>query len=193
MTREWGLVVLSCAIMVLAGSIVFSAVLKAPFNVGSIGQWASAIATVTAVWVALRNTAVTLARTEERDREKARAADKVLFHSLVSLSEQMLAATRHLDKALGAKPMTPAQAKRWIRITGVEGLMKTLDRLPVHQFPHGVYVDAFRNIRTVGTSLETTFQEIIDGVAPASPNVKKELKLAKDTHVVLKNAAASMK
>lgn len=178
MPREWGRFWIAFAIMVLAGAIVFGAILKQPFNVGSIGQWASAVGTTVAVWVALANTRRTLRDTERRERDKQLAADRAFVGAVVSLSENISDMIETLATEIGDEDVSPQLAQACLDATNLEGLIAAVDRLPLHQSPNVFYIRRVDSIRTAAHNTTRVIGHLISSGENGPVNLTLEKDLA---------------
>lgn len=183
MPKEWGLVALSCSIMVLAGSIVAAGFLGSGFNVGPVGQWASAIATILAVWVAVSNTQRTLDATAAREEEKQMRADHSFVGALATLTGGIFDSIYVLHDKVQGTQLTPAQARRYANAVHLEGLTASIDRLPLHQSPDEFYVDRTDSIRTAAFNVHKILESIAAEDEGEKFDIEKEYELIRSAYI----------
>lgn len=181
MTKEWGLVALSCAIMVLAGAIVAAGFFGDGFSVGSVGQWASAVATLTAVWVALRNTARTIETAEMREKEKERVARESYILAVATLARELRLTAHIVAEKTGGVSLKPAAAMRIQRGMQLDGLVAALDRLPLHTSPHPIFVATVSSLRTAAFNVARMFDDIATSTEGGELKFDAEFKLIEST------------
>lgn len=193
MPREWGRFWIAFAIMILAGAVVFSTVLKAPINVGSIGQWASALGTTSAVWVALRNTRRTLKDAAERDAAKQKLADRSYIAAICALSNQIDHAVRQMHAKAITVATTPAAASSMLHRTNIKGLVSALDRVPLHQAPDVFWIAVYDNVRTSGHNFAEKLETVVTSGKTDHINFVHEVKLLRDTITEIKDHLSANK
>ena len=190
MSREWGLFWLAMAIMVLSGSIIATGFLGKGFNVGSVGQWASAIGTVTAVWVALRNTHLSLSVAEERENLRQKKADHAFISTVTVLTSQIDQAMTLLHDSKNGQVISPVFARDIVARTNMKGAIAALDRLPLHLAPETFYIGTYDNVRACTMHVIEKLEAISKGSKGGVLDISQEFKGLKATVRILKDKLA---
>lgn len=181
MTKDWSLFWVAMAVMALAGAVVTNVLWGRPMEMGALGQWASAFASLAAVAVALWNTKQTLKIADEREVRKQAASDMVYLHAVQTLTQTVLYSLQQADEMM-TPGLTVADAREAIQITNLEGLMGAIDRVPIHTAPARMPIVSLIGARTATLNATHKIATWISDTAMPIPDLNAEVDLAQDVY-----------
>lgn len=147
MTDPWAKFWIAISLMVLSGFLMANLVIGSPIEVGALAQWVAAGATVFAIAVALKNTQATLDNADRREASKQQIADKVYITAVISLAVQVSTAIDILKEHVGGAPKSKEILSQMLRLSHIDGLVGSIDRMPLHTVPDPILVGILTNIR----------------------------------------------
>ena len=177
MTDPWAKFWIAISLMVLAGALIANIAIGSPLEIGALAQWASAVATTVAVWVALRNKTVTLSEGSRREAVREQQQQRAFVASIVGLADQAILVTGELNKYLGKKPRSVSDIARLAKIFHFGSLSGSLEKLPLHSAHTSVLVAAISTLRMAVQSTQAEIDLAIDRGVDTVVHLDEELKV----------------
>jgi hypothetical protein len=188
MTDAWSKFWIAMAVMALSGALVVNASAGDPVQMGPLGQWAAALATVSAVLVALFNTNKTLSETARKAEEQKIHDEWIYTSSIYKLCIQVELAIDLLTTHICAPTPTPiANIKLAKDISHIGGLVGAIDRIPIHVAHDPDLISALVNIRMSALNTSTKLDRAVEAGLPAIMSFGPERRLIVNTKKSLEN------
>ncbi|RZJ17482.1 MAG: hypothetical protein EON91_09065 [Brevundimonas sp.] len=188
MTKDWAKFWLAVAIMMLAGAISANSILASPLEIGALAQWASAIATVSAVIVALRNTHYTIVRSEEKEENNKKRKEEAYTASVIVLSDQVHQSLRMMNTYMGSDKRSPSIIKRLSAVYGFVALIDRMDRIPIHECHNVILIEVLASMRMAAHNAQFEIDEAVEGGVETAVPVDNEIELLASARDSLREA-----
>lgn len=176
MDQQWGRFWVSIGLMSLAGAIAMNSLVNEPIEVGALAQWASAVATVAAVVVALRNTHITLRNAEEREHVARLKKEESYTAAIIVLSDHLKWSLDTMDGFLGAEERSASLIKRMSAVYGFNALIDRMDKIPIHECHNVVLIEVLSTMRLAAhnaqVEIDTAVEEGVDAKIGATDEIE---------------------